>query len=70
MSADEELLLLSLISSCVIVATISLVLSCNFEMVPLSTTGDIYKLYKKRSSAVVRQKFSSERIVNYGRPVE
>jgi len=36
-----------------------------FEMAPLSTTsGHIYKLYKKRSSAVVRQKFFSERIVN------
>jgi len=36
-----------------------------FEVAPLSTTrGHIYKLYKKRSSAVVQQKFFSERIVN------
>jgi len=36
-----------------------------FEMAPLSTTrGHTYKLYKKRSFAVVRQKFFTERIVN------
>jgi len=37
-----------------------------FEMAPLSTTrGHTYKLYKKRSFAVVRQKFFTERIVNF-----
>ena len=36
-----------------------------FEMAPFSTTrGHIYKLYNKRSSTVVRQKFLSEGIVN------
>jgi len=35
-----------------------------FEMAPLSTTrGHIYKLYKKQSSAIVRQKLFSKRII-------